>query len=366
MAIVKDDEESRTKERSVGGGTSFLGGGYVGGGSASAPSYGASGGGGGSNFTNIGQYLMGMEGQGQEMAGKLSSDVSNQGDQAMRDIDSLQGNASVEIGTHTPGMPSADELNKVQLGVQPDPISYTGQTDFTQIPGYLQAKSSADNMGVTAKNLGTFEGVQSMLQKGKGADYSKGMSRYDAMLARAGGNQTLGEAAKKASSVGDSLGKVERNFGKDVGIAKQQAKSVNDAWQNTYKYLQKNPGWGGVWDGGTSKPVQKNLVVPPAAPAAPVAPVAPKYNGKPQSTADQLSQLFTQDPLLTGYSYKPSEGFTNKDTAPLTPMAAHNTAMDFAGTFNPLEGIAPTPNIKPLTDKIKVPKKSEQFKNWRW
>lgn len=358
MAYVRDDDEAR--QRSSGGG-GYVGGGYVGG-SLSAPAAPPSGSSGG-NFTNIGQYIAGMEGQGAEVAQDLSSKVSAQGEQAIRDIGGFQTGANRMIQEGTPTTPTADELGGVTSDVAPQTFSYGGPSEFSMAPGYGQAQSSVAKTGEMTKGLGSFAGVQSMLKQGKQPGYS---GSYDAMLARAGGGQKMADTAKKYSGLGDTLKGAERDVSFNIGGAQAQANNVNNAWQETFNMLKNKPkdtGWGVLSESRVSG--QKNLVVPQT-PAAPVLPQAPKYNGKPEKTEDQLSQLFTQDPLLTGYSYQPSKGFTNKGTAPLTPMAGHNNSMDFVGTFNPLEGIAPTPNIKPLTDKLKVPKKTEQFTNWRW
>lgn len=292
MAYVREDDEAR--QRSSGGG------GYVGG-AMSAPAASPSGSSGG-RFTNIGQYLSGMEGQGAELAQDLSSKVSAQGDQAIRDIGGFQTGANKMIQEGTPTTPTADELSGVTSDVAPKTFSYEGPSEYSMFPGYGQAQSSVAKTGEMTKGLGSFEGVQSMLKQGKKPGYSGG---YDAMLARAGGGQQMSDTAKKYGVVGDTLKGAESDVSFNIGGAQAQAANVNNAWKETFDYMKNKPtdtGWGVISDSVVSG--QKNLVAPPAPPAAP--PKAP-YTGKPEKTEDLLSHLFTYDPI-TNHSYTPSYG----------------------------------------------------------
>ena len=266
MAIIKDDEESKTKQRPVGGGTSYLGGGYAGGGAgaSSSPSYSQSGGGAAGSFTNLSSYLYGGEAQGQEVGAGLSRQVDESGDQANRDITTLGTNAAAELKAGTPTA-NADDVtalanstlpDKALIGTEwngvapqapapaapPAAVAYTGPDEASKFTGYGQAQKSvqATQEMTGNKGIGSFEGIQSMLRGGQGAGYTQGMAMYDTMFAKQGGRGEIEGAQKKWSGIGDTLKAKESDINRGVGFAKATADSTNKAWSDAYKNAQTN------------------------------------------------------------------------------------------------------------------------------
>ena len=272
MAIIKDDEESRSKERPVGGGTSYLGGGYSGGGggSSSSPSYSQSGGGGGGaagSFTNLSSYLHGGDAQGQELGSGLAGQVDTAGEQATKDINTFGTNALSEIAAGTP-QANAEDVTAYANSTAPDQgiigtnwngvapqaptplappeaVKYSGKDEATKFADYGQAQKSVQGVqekigNEKGKGLGSFEGIQTMLKGGKGADYTQGMSMYDTMFAKKGGKNEIAGAQQKWSGIGDALKAKEGKVNQGVGYAKNTADNINQAWTDAYSDAQAN------------------------------------------------------------------------------------------------------------------------------
>jgi len=298
MAIIKDDEESRSKERPVGGGTSYLGGGYSGGGGASSsPSYSQSGGGGGAggSFTNLSSYLYGGDAQGQELGAGLAGQVDTAGEQATKDINTFGTNALSETSAKTPQeMPEDVTAYASSINPVPPPatVKYSGPDEATKFADYGQAQKSVQGVQEkigNEKGLGSFEGIQTMLKGGKGADYTQGMSMYDTMFAKKGGKNEIAGAQQKWSGIGDALKAKEGDVTKGIGFANDQANNINQAWADAYSTAQDRTnaiqqvaaGQPGAGAGNYSSPAQVPVKAPAQAPAqAPAKTPAPRGSDK--------------------------------------------------------------------------------------
>lgn len=249
MAIVREDEEARNKERPVGGGTSYLGGGGGGGGGASSsPSYsrsggGSSGGSAGGGFTNLSNYLYGGAQQGAELGANLAGQVEAAGTEATKNIDTFAGNAATQIKESTPTA-TKEAIDTYASSINPTPppaaVAYSGPSEASAFGGYGDAQKSVQNVQekVGPKGLGSWEGTQSMLRGDKGPAYTQGMSLYDTMFAKKSGKASIEGAQQKWSGIGDYLSGKEKGVTEGIGFAQNQATNVNQAWQDAYSTAQ--------------------------------------------------------------------------------------------------------------------------------
>ncbi len=203
----------------------------------------------GTGWTNLVDYANANRGAGQQMAGKVTQSVQDQGRNAQQAGRTYQDTANKAVTAATPGRDQSiiNDVTKnptAVSGARADMFQgmrnaeYTGPKAAQDIAGYQETGAAYDATAKSADAVTDFEGRRDLLHNayGKRSDYTAGEGRLDSFLTGANGGAQLAQtqqAYNKDSGFqkgwGDLVSSVSGNIGKADATAKATKTDSNAA-----------------------------------------------------------------------------------------------------------------------------------------